>query len=420
MSDRVLREPARPDALLVAALAGFFVIVQFYTSFAALSPTPPVGYVFTGRGGAAALVGLLALTALVCVVRLAGERARLSRTSLAIVGAWIGSALVSSLAGLDPASGLQVVGVMLLAAAFHLALVRWYPCPPVARAVLGSYLFVGALAAAASLAMLATRLPAPLWADNSGRAAGLFVTANQLAAFLIAFVYVALGVVLAAEDAALRSLGIAGVAFGSCALLATFSQSGCLGALAGAVFLSFTLGARRLAAGFVLVTLAGALFVGLRPAAHHNPADSVDRLRTWTAGLRVAELFPLTGVGPMAYWRVYPEVRPPNGDEPGTFGALHPHNVFLSLAGETGALGAAACVAGWTIFARAVYRSLARAEPRRKRLGLALCAAFVATFAQGMFDTVGVVVTTFVWIPYTALALAAARHGLPAADGSAT
>jgi hypothetical protein len=36
----------------------------------------------------------------------------------------------------------------------------------------------------------------------------------------------------------------------------------------------------------------------------------------------------------------------------------------------------------------------------------------VAVFVQGAFDTVGVVALTFVWIPFTALGLAAARYGL--------
>jgi hypothetical protein len=32
----------------------------------------------------------------------------------------------------------------------------------------------------------------------------------------------------------------------------------------------------------------------------------------------------------------------------------------------------------------------------------------LATLVQGLFDTVGIVQMTYVWIPYTALALAAA------------
>ncbi|MGP6157201.1 MAG: O-antigen ligase family protein [Vulcanimicrobiaceae bacterium] len=412
----MIAAPSRARPLLVVALAGFFVVVQFYTSFAALSPTPPVGYVFAGRAGAALLISLLVLAAAVCCVRLARDRRMPSRTSLTILALWIGPALLSALLGLDPLSGLQVVAIMLLGAGFHLALVRWYPHPPVARAVLGSYLSAGIVAAAAALVMLAVRRPAPLWAYNHGRAAGFFVTANQFAAFLVAYVFVALGVMLAVREPWLRVLGGIGTALGLVALGATFSQSGWLGVLVAGALLSFWLGARRLALGLAVLAVAAALLAFVRPAAYHNPADSVDRLRTWRAGLRVVELFPLTGVGPMAYWRVYPEVRPPNGDEPGTFGALHPHNAYLSLAGETGLAGAVAFLAGWAVFGAAVRRGLAGAGKARKQLALALCAALAGTLVQGLFDTIGVVELTFVWIPYTALALAVARYGLPRAE----
>jgi O-antigen ligase len=411
--------PARAGPMLAAALAVFFVVVQFYTSLAALSPTPPVGYVFAGRIGAACLLGLLALAALICFVRLARDPRLPSRPSSLMLLLWIGAALVSSLLGIDPLSGAQVVGIMLLGASFHLALVRWYPDPRVGRSVLASYLVVGMAAAAAALVMLLLRRPGPLFAYNHGRAAGFFVTANQCAAFLAAYIFVALGVALAARPGALRSLGLVGLGVGAVALAATYSESGWIGALAAGALLSALLGARRASAVAGVLALLALLLFAVRPLGHHNPGDAVDRLRIWNAGVRVAELFPATGAGPMAYWRVYPEVRPPNGDAPGTFGALHPHNVYLSLLGELGCLGTAAVAAGWAIFALAVRRSLAGAGNARRRLTFSLCAALAATLVQGFFDTVGVVELAFVWIPYTALALAVARFGLPRAEGAA-
>ena len=124
--------------------------------------------------------------------------------------------------------------------------------------------------------------------------------------------------------------------------------------------------------------------------------------------MRVAELFPLTGAGPMAYWRVYPAIRPPNGDLPGTFGALHPHDAYLSLAGETGVVGLAVFAYGWLRVARSAAKSLAARAPRERLLGLGIAAGLVAVLVQGIFDTVGVVQMSFVWIPYTGLLLAAA------------
>ncbi len=397
---------------VTVALAGFFALVQFYTSLASLSPTPPVGYVFLGRAGAAALVALLVAAAGVLLARLVREGALLpGRTTAAILGPWIGAAALSSLLGFDPGAGLQVVGIMLLTALFHVAVVRFYGRPGVGRALVRTYLWTGLLASLAALAMVATRRPAELWALNHGRAAGVFVTANQFAAFLIAFVFVALGAALG--DGGARRLGAAAATAGAAALLATVSLAGLLGAAVAAAFYSAALGARRAAAAIVVAGAVGAGALALGPAARHNPAESLDRLRIWQAGVRVAELFPLTGVGPMAYFRVYPAVRPANGDLPGTFGALHPHDAYLSLAGETGLVGLGATLFGWLRFGRAFRAGVARLDAGGRRFAYGVAAGLVAVLVQGVFDTIGVVEMAFVWIPYTGLALAAAAGPAP-------
>ncbi len=401
-----------PLRWLAVALAAFFAGVQFYTSLAPLSPTPPVGYVFTTPLLAGALMALLASAALVALAALPGS-GPLPEPSRRILAVWVAAAALSSAAGFDPLSGLEVVAVMLLGAAFHLALVRYYAQPPVAAFVLRTYLWAGLGASLAGIAMLLARRPLTLWVLNHGRAAGPFVTANQFAAFLIMFVFVALGTALATERPGLRLLGLAALAAGTVALGLTFSAAGWLGVLAGGLFLSYALGARQVALGILGAGVLCMAFLAISPVAgHHNPAEATSRFRIWSAGARVAQLFPLTGVGPMAYWRVYPAVRAPNGDPPGSFGALHPHDVYLSLAAETGALGLLAAGAGWFWFARAVRRELRAAAPAARRFALGVCAGFVAVLVQGLFDTVGVVALTFVWIPFTALGLAAARSGL--------
>ncbi len=386
--------------------------MQFYTSLASLSPTPPVGYVFAGRAGAAALVALLVAAAVVLLARLIREgAARPDRTSAAILGPWIGAVALSSVLGFDPGAGLQVVGIMLLTALFHVAAVRFYGRPGVGRVLVRTYLWTGLVASLAALAMVAVRRPAELWALNHGRAAGVFVTANQFAAFLIAFVFIALGTALGNGGA--RRLGAAAAAAGTVALLATVSLAGLLGAAVAATFYSMALGARRLAAAFAAAIALGAAVLALGPAARHNPAESLDRLRIWQAGLRVAELFPLTGVGPMAYFRVYPAVRPPNGDLPGTFGALHPHDAYLSLAGETGLVGVGATLFGWLRFGRAFRAGVSRLDGGARRFAYGVAAGLVAVLVQGLFDTIGVVEMAFVWIPYTGLALAAVAAPAP-------
>jgi hypothetical protein len=402
---------------LAAALAAYFIAVQFYASLAALSPTPPVGYAFLGRAGAAVLAALLALSALTCAAALLRERAFADPSpSRDILVAWIGAALLSSALGLDPLSGVQVVATMVLGAFFHLALVRWYRRPPVAAALLPAYLLAGLAASALGIGMVLTHVPAELYATANGRAAGLFLNANQFAEFLDLFIFVAAGAALGAPHAAVRALGVAGAVVGGGALLLTFSREALGGAAVGAIFFAFALGRRRTALGILgLSALAGALLV-LRPFPHHDPSDSFSRLRTIESGVRVASMFPLTGVGPVTYWRVYPAIRPVNGADPGTFAALHPHDLYVSVAGELGLAGVIATAFGWLRFVGAVRRRLPWASPRDRALALGVCAGLASLGVSGIFDTVGVVQMTFVWIPYSALALAVLES--PAGTGS--
>ena len=395
---------------LAFALAAFFAGVQFYTSLAALSPTPPVGYVFLNRAGAAVLVAILILAALVALVELVRSHVVVPQSSRTILIAWVGTALVASLFGFDPRSGLEVVALMCVAAIFHVALVSFYREAPVARWLLTAYLGSGIFVSLAGLGMLAAHRPAALYALNHGRAASFFVTANQFATYLLLMGFTAVGVGLVARDRALRGIAWAAAGAAALALLATLSRSGWIGAAAGAIFLLMLLRQQRAALLATAALVAAAILFAAIPVARHDPADTFNRVASLGAGARAALLFPLTGVGPMAYWRVYPSIRPPGGAEPGSFGALHPHDVYLSLAGETGLLGLVALALGWVTFARALVRSTRRpgADPR---LALAICAGLVATLFQGIFDTVGIVQMTFVWIPYTAVALAAADAG---------
>jgi len=409
-------------SLLTAALALYFVGVQFYASLAALSPTPPVGFAFLGRAGAGVLAGLLALSALVCAAMLVREGAlRAPSPSRTILAVWIGAAFVSALFGLDPLSGVQVVATMVLAAFFHLALVRAFHRPGVAETLLLTYLAAGLIATVLGIGMVLTHVPAGLYAVAHGRAAGLFLNANQFAEFLDLFVFVALGVAAGARGLLLRRLGVAGVALGSCALVLTFSREALAGAAAGAMFFAFARGRSRTGLALAAGTALAAALLLLRPFPHHDPSDSFSRLRTLESGLRVASLFPLTGVGPVSYWRVYPAIRTVNGAEPGTFGALHPHDVYLSLAGELGLAGLAAAAYGWVRFGGVVRRRLPLVPPPERALVLGVCAAFVALAVSGVLDTVGIVQMTFVWIPYAALALGAlAERGSALAErGSA-
>ncbi len=409
---RVAAAP-RPVAPLLAA---GFTIVGFYTSFAALSPTPGVGDVIVTRPIAATALAVLFSGAAVLACFLRSDRAVREASTFPILAAWIAAVTLAALLGFDPQAGLAMVALMIATSVYHLALIRWYAAPGVARSVLVAFLAVGTASAVAALVMKATHVPAALYSLNNARAAGLFVTANQLAAFLLTFTATAFGVATATRDRRLRLLGWIGTAVGLGAMYESYSRSGWIALALAAGFLAIQRDGRRLIVPFGILALGALLMLVAKPEAHHNPAEDFNRVAVWEAGSRIALRFPLVGVGPMAYWRVYPDLRPPGSAPPGSFEALHPHDLYLSFAAETGMVGLAALGWGWWRFGRRFVADRSSTPPSARRFANAVCAGLIGTLVQGVVDTIGVVEMTFVWIPFTALALCAARYGL-AEDG---
>jgi O-antigen ligase len=391
------------------AFATFFTAVQFFTSLQSLSPTPQFGYAFLGFGGAIVLAAAIVLAGVVCMAALVRDRVPIARSAYGRVAlVWLGTVLLSSLAGIDPGSGLQIACMMTLCAAFGCALVRWYGLPGVARTMLRAYLAIGALAAVAGIVMQLTRVPHALYAASYGRASGFFITANSFAQFAEVFALVALGVALGARDGRMRVLAAVATCAGFGALALTFSRECYLGAAVALCFFAVTTGKRRIAFAIGTATVLAAAIVVVHPLPHHDPSDSFSRLRTLDAGLRVATLFPLTGVGPVGYFRIYPAIAPVNAAAPGTFGALHPHDVYVSLADELGLIGVCAATWGWLRIGRAFLARLRQREARDRFVPLGICAALLSSLISGIFDTIAVVEMTFVWLPYAAFALASA------------
>ena len=142
--------------------------------------------------------------------------------------------------------------------------------------------------------------------------------------------------------------------------------------------------------------------------AHHDPSEDYTRLSIWQAALQVADRFPLTGVGPFNFSRLYAVVRAPDADPT----AFHAHNLYLTFFVEIGVVGLAAFA--WTIwrFAVELRRRVSTAASPEALLSLSIAAGLVGVAVQGLIDTVSVVLFG-VWMPMMALALAAARGGVP-------
>ncbi|MBV8490053.1 MAG: O-antigen ligase family protein, partial [Candidatus Eremiobacteraeota bacterium] len=274
----------------------------------------------------------------------------------------------------------------------------------VAVAVFWAYVVSGTIAAGAALVMVVTRHPAALYAIGHGRAIGTFVLPGELAAYLVIFLPVAYAVTRVAAQRALRFAAWGGLAIGTVALAATVSRAGWMGFAAAVAFLiaAQARGKRygALKAGIVLfaAVAAVALFFNVQ----HNPSEDYTRLAIWQSATQTIDRFPLTGVGPFDFSRVYPLVRVPDGE----VAAFHAHSLYLTFFAELGILGLAAFFWNAWALAATLRARLPQATPQGALLALAAAAGLVGVAVQGLIDTMSIVIFGL-WMPTMGLAVAA-------------
>jgi O-antigen ligase len=368
--------------LRAVAIGWFFFAIGCYTMLAPIDGPLPIGAPVLSRSAAIVLAATIVLAGLICAGSLLGAfRDTAVAGARPVYGLWIGALAVAAVFSFLPARSWEFFGLALLSAGAGLAIVRWWRDPLVARALLRIYLWGGLALAAIALLMEVTHRPGIVYAANLGRATGLFVTPNQFAAWLVPFFATAGGVALAARSRPLRALAATGAVLAAIDLGLTFSVGGWMGGLAAILFaLAWTGRPRIAAAGTIVAVVLIAVAVTNPAIVRHRQSERFIRLDALHAGAHLAALFPLTGVGPLAYQQAYPLVRVPSSTEDAAIGE-HPHDLILSLLAETGILGLVAIAAGWTVAARAIVSEAARQR------------------------------TAYVWFPFAALLLALARDG---------
>ena len=390
---------------LPAAFAIAFFVVPLFPPFITLTSVTIPGVSLVPAWFAVALLLLMALIAVYATTMLLRRPWQRPPTMLPLLG-WFGAAVLAGLLGFDPGAGMLFDGIFGLGVIWHLALMRYYREPGVARAIYWSYVISGGLASLAAIAMVLARVPASQYAIGHGRAIGTFILPGELAGYLIIFLPVAFAVGCIARERALRITAWCALAVGALAFLLTFSRAGWMGLAAAIAFYAFLSGRvrRRYAPLFLIAGLAAVLVVF---NAHHNPAENYTRLSIWQAGIEIVRRFPLTGVGPFDFARIYPLVRLPDGDAQ----AFHAHSFLLTIFAETGLVGLLAALFAWWRFAAAFWERFRLAKPAHATIALAVAAGLAGTWVQGLIDTVSVVIFGL-WLPSMALALAAATDGL--------
>lgn len=390
-------------------------MLPLFPAFIALTSVAFPGVSVVPRGVAYALLGAIVLLAIYAAAMLLRYRRPGGQPLLLPLIAWIVCAAISTAAGFDPPAGALFLCLSAMGILWHCAVVRFYDEPGVAAAIFWSYFATGTLAAAAAIAMTVTRTPAALFAVAHGRATGTFVLPGELAGYLIVQLPVAFAVGRLARGRALRAMAWTTVAIGSAALALTYSRAGWVGFAAAAAFGAIAQ-ARRLrrfpvSAAVVAAAIVAALLVFFN--SHHDPSEDYTRIAIWRAAVAIVDRFPLTGVGPFDFPRLYAIVHVPDADAT----AFHAHSLYLTLFAELGVLGLGAFA--WTIvaFVAELRRRLTVASQRSAMLALAIAAGLAGAAVQGLIDTVSIVIFGL-WMPAMGLALAAAQSREPL-DGDA-
>lgn len=390
---------------LQAVFALSFFIAPLFPVFITLTAVAVPGVSLFPHAAAIALLGLCGLIAAFFIAILMRPPAERPPTMLPLI-AWVGFALLSAVLGFDPAGGILFIGIAGVGVIWHLAILRYYRYPGVSRAIYYAFVISGALASLAAVVMIALRVPADQYAIGHGRAIGTFILPGELAGYLIVFLPTAYAVARITSERALRVLAWSAIGIGLIAFVLTFSRAGWMGLAAAVAFYAFLSGSvQRRYAPFILLGGLAAVLVVFN--VHHNPAENYTRLSIWQAGIEIVRRFPLTGVGPFNFARIYPLVRLPDGDAQ----AFHAHSFLLTIFAETGIVGLVAVLVAWWRFAATLYERLRSASRPHAMLALAIAAGLAGTWVQGLIDTVSVVIFGL-WMPAMALALCAATDGL--------
>ncbi len=389
-----------------AALGAIFAIVPLFPSFIALTGIGFPGISLLPRFATFAVLAFCALLAVYAIAMLVRYPQRGAQPLLLPFVSIFAAGVLAGIVGFDPVAGTLFTGIGGLGIVWHASVMRFYSDRYAALTIYWSFLISGGLAAAAAVAMVATRLPAAQYAIAHGRATGTFVLPGELAGYLIVLLPIAYALGAAGASRALRTLGWIVLALGLVALALTYSRAGWMGFAAAVAFL---LAARRRAMGAAaIVAAAGVVAVLLLFNAHHDPSEDYTRLSIWQAALQIANRFPLTGVGPFNFSRLYALARAPDGDPT----AFHAHSLYLTFFVEFGVVGLS--TVAWTLwrFVVELRRRIASAAPVEAFLALSVTAGLVGVAVQGLIDTVSVVIFGL-WMPIMSLALAAARGGEP-------
>jgi O-antigen ligase len=387
MSGPAVAEAAGPPIgrVTVAAFAVLYAIVPLYGTLGGLTAGP--GTPALVPRAVAAAVGILALAALAATIPAARRVVRRDWLTFAYLGPGAAT-ILGALPGFDPVLGLGL-GLLVLGIGASGLVVGRAADEATVRLCVRVFLWSALVSGLLALAMVLARRPAAIYAFDNGRAVGTFLNPNELAAYTLVGLGVAVPLALATRGRD-RLAAVTAVVL-ALALAATFSRWGLLAAVCGVAAYALFARARALLAAALLVAVAGIALNALAGAGHHNPRDTEARTVAWRTGLTTFERFPLLGVGPLAFPKTYDVMRPPDAPGRRTAVAFDPHSLPIAFAADGGIVAVVTLAVSFTIILRRVLRDARGAPAIPRALGFALAAAALALLVDSGINTISLV-----------------------------
>jgi O-antigen ligase len=373
-------------------------------TFAALLPALPMlvlladvlprGVAIGTRGYAVALAIMMTVAAFVSIAGLMAERGWQAFTRPPLVLPLLAMIVTAAIAG--------VAGISFRTSAFEVAsevgdlialVVFWWALSDeqLRRRWLALFFASGIIATVFAIALTLTRHPPAAFAYQHGRAAGTFLQPNEFGGYLLFLV--PLGLAQLGATPLLKRLGLTAAGIGLVGLALCVSRAAWLGSILGLPLLIMRFGRRAMLIYVGAAALALLLGTTTFRDVQHDPSENTSRISVWSGALRMVQRYALTGVGPIAFSKVYPMLKEPDAavDE------VHAHDLPLNVLVENGILGLAAFT--WAVVAgircaRQTKKRIPQEDRERTLLFYGLAAAFAASAVQNVLD----VVSTFVFL----------------------
>jgi O-antigen ligase len=313
--------------------------------------------------------------------------------------ALVGGAAVSAALAADRGAAVKQLGVLTAGVLLAFAVVGVVERLDDVRLIERAVVAIGGGICAAALPSAGDLQASYAGAVVANRATSVFVDPNELGAFAAVVLVMACGLGLASRQRWERLLAAASGALALTALLLSLSRGAWFGAVLGIIGLAVLLPSARRRIGFLVIAAiaAASVLLALAPGSPAkvaeerlgtltSPTANPDELRplAWRLALDLVGQHPLLGIGPGGF-----PAAADLADRGEIAGAVHAHNIVLTVAAEGGLVGVVLLLGFGVGLATTTWRRVRSdlgVDPSDAAVLAAPAAALLVFVGQGFVD----------------------------------